>query len=158
MTASTLTFIHVLLSLAGIGSGFVVLYGFVAADRLPRWTAIFLATTILTSATGFLFRSASFGAPQIIGLVSLLVLVFAVLALYVYGLRGPWRPVYVVGAMLALWLNVFVGVIQAFQKLPFLQPLAPTQTEPAFFGTELVVLAGFIVLGIVGVRSFHPTL
>jgi hypothetical protein len=84
------------------------------------------------------------------------VLAAAIVALYGQGLAGPWRWIYVGGAVLALYLNVFVGVVQAFQKLPFLSPLAPTQSEPPFVVAQLVVLGLFVALGILAVRTFHP--
>lgn len=156
MPDSTFTLVHVVLSLIGIVCGIVVVVGMLSAKRLAGLTAVFLATTVLTSATGFLFPFTSFGPPQIIGALSLAVLAVAILALYVGRLAGFWRWVYVIGAMLALYLNCFVGVIQAFQKLPFLQSLAPTQSEPPFAIAQVAVMAIFIVLGIGAVRKFHP--
>jgi len=88
--------------------------------------------------------------------ISLVVLAIAILALCAYRLAGAWRWIYIVGAMLALYLNVFVGVVQAFQKLPALTALAPTQSEPPFLVTQLVVLVVFALLGIVAVKRFHP--
>jgi len=111
------------------------------------WTALFLITTVATSVTGFMFHSKSFGPPHVVGLISLVVLAVAIVALYVYRLAGSWRWIYVVTATAALYLNCFVGVVQAFQKLPFLQPLAPTQSEPPFLIAQLAVLAIFVVLG-----------
>src|SRR5580704_2439058 len=156
MPDSTFTLVHVVLSLIGIVCGIVVVVGMLSAKRLSGLTAFFLATTVLTSATAFLFPFTSFGPPQIIGALSLAVLAVAILALYVRRLAGFWRWVYVIGAMLALYLNCFVGVVQAFQKLPFLQSLAPTQSEPPFAIAQVAVMAIFIVLGIGAVRKFHP--
>jgi hypothetical protein len=156
MSDSTFTLVHVVLSLVGIVSGIVVVFGMLGANRLSGLTAVFLATTVLTSATGFLFPSTSFGPPQVIGALLLVVLAVAILALYIFGLAGLWRWVYVIGAIVALYLNCFVGVVQAFQKLPFLQPLAPTQSEPPFVVAQVVVMAIFIALGIGAVRKFHP--
>jgi hypothetical protein len=155
MSTSTFTLLHVVLSLVGIFSGVVVLFDLLGARRRDGWTAVFLATTVLTSVTGFFFH-ASFGPPHVIGAISLAVLAVAILALYVYRLAGFWRWLYVGGAVLALYLNVFVGVVQAFQKLPFLQPLAPTQSEPPFVVTQFVVMAIFIALGVVAAKRFHP--
>jgi hypothetical protein len=140
----------------GIASGAIVVSGIFSANRLSGWTAFFLATTVATSVTGFVFHSASFGPPHVIGVISLVVLAVAILALYGFRLVGSWRWIYAAGAVLALYLNVFVGVVQAFQKLPFLQPLAPTQSEPPFIIAQLVVLAIFIVLGIVGGDQVSP--
>jgi len=156
MSTSTFTLVHVVLSLIGIVSGLIVLLGMQRAKRPDGWTALFLATTVATSATGFFFQSASFGPPHVVGVISLAALAVAMLALYGYRLAGAWRWTYVVSAALALYLNVFVGVVQAFQKLPFLQPLAPTQSEPPFLATQLIVMAIFVVLGVTGVRKFHP--
>jgi hypothetical protein len=156
LSTPTFTLVHVVLSLIGIVSGAIVVVGMVGAKRLEGWTALFLVTTVATSVTGFFFHSANFGAPHVVGVVSLVVLAIVVLALYASGLAGPWRWLYVAGAVLALYLNVFVGVVQAFQKLPFLQPLAPTQSEPPFLVAQLVVMAVFVVLGIVAVKRFRP--
>ena len=148
--------IHVVLSLIGIVSGFVVLYGLLIGRPLGGWTALFLATTILTSVTGFLLAPFGFDPPRAVGVISLVLLALAVTALYVFRLAGAWRRVYVGSAVAALYLNVFVGVVQAFQKLPFLQPLAPTQSEPPFVVAQVAVLVIFIVLGILAAIRFHP--
>ena len=157
MSTSTFTVMHVVLSLIGIFSGIIVLVGMLSANRLTGWTALFLATTVLTSVTGFFFHSAHFGPPHVVGVISLVVLAIAILARYVYRLAGPWRWLYVGGAVLALYLNVFVGVVQAFQKLPFLSRLAPTQSEPPFFVAQVIVMAIFVLLGIRAVMRFRPT-
>jgi hypothetical protein len=156
MSTSTFTALHVILSLIGIVSGFIVLFGMLGSNKLAGWTALFLATTTLTSLTGFFFHSASFGPPQVVGVISLVVLAVAIFAFYVGRLAEHWRWVYVVTAVVALYLNAFVGVVQAFQKLPFLTPLAPTQSEPPFLIAQLVVMAIFVVLGILSVRRYHP--
>jgi len=155
MSLSTFTLMHVVLSLIGIFSGAIVLFGMFSSKRLNGWTALFLATTVLTSVTGFFFPADHILPSHIVGVISLLVLAVAILALYVYRLVGAWRRIYVVSATVALYLNVFVGVVQAFQKVPFLKPLAPTQSEPAFFFTQLVVLALFVVLTVVAAIRFH---
>jgi hypothetical protein len=157
MSTSTFTVVHVIISLTGIFSGFVVLFGLLSARRLAGWTALFLATTILTSATGFLFHS-PFGPAHVVGIISLVVLAVALFALYGSHLAGAWRWIYVVSALMALYLNVFVGVTQAFQKLSFLQPLAPTQSEPPFVIAQVVVMVILVVLGFLATRSFHPEL
>jgi hypothetical protein len=150
--------IHVVASLIGILSGLVVLYGLVAGRPFGGWTALFLATTILTSLTGFPLAPFGFDPPRAIGVISLVLLAIAVTAYYAFRLAGAWRWIYIGTAMAALYLNVFVGVVQAFQKLPFLQPLAPTQSEPPFLVTQIAVLAIFVALGIVAVIRFHPEL
>jgi hypothetical protein len=148
--------IHVLLSLIGIASGLVVLYGLLTRKMSRTWTAIFLLTTILTSVTGFPIPPFGFDPARIVGTVSLVLLAVAVGALYVFHLAGVWRGIYIATATAALYLNVFIAVVQSFQKLSFLQPLAPTQSEPPFVIAQVAVLTVFIVLGIVAVVRFHP--
>ena len=156
MSLSTFTTLHVIISLIGIVTGLVVLLGMLGGRRLGSWTAIFLATTVLTSATGFLFPFNKLLPSHVVGVISLAVLAIALLALYGLHLAGVWRWIYVAAAVLALYLNVFVGVVQAFQKLAFLQPFAPTQTEAPFIVAQVLVLAIFAALGVLAVRSFHP--
>src|ERR1700720_3400709 len=126
---STFTFVHVLLSLIGIFSGFIVMFGLFAGKRLDAWTAIFLFTTVATSVTGFLFPFHKFLPSHGVGIVSLSVLAVAIFARYVRHLDGAWRRAYVITAVLALYFNVFVLIVQAFMKVPALNALAPTQSE-----------------------------
>jgi hypothetical protein len=156
LSLPTFTLLHVAISLTGIFSGFVVLYGMVRGKRCAGWTAIFLATTVLTSVTGFLFPMTKLLPSHITGIISLVVLAIAIAARYGFLLQGAWRWVYVVTALIALYLNVFVGVIQSFQKLSFLQPLAPTQSEPSFLVAQLAVLVLFVAVGWVSLRRFYP--
>jgi len=156
MSAATFTLVHVIISLIGILSGFVVVSGLLKSNRSAGWTAIFLITTILTSVTGFGFPFDRFLPSHWVGVISLVVLAVALLALYVFHLSGPWRWIYVVTAMLALYLNVFVAVVQSFLKVSFLKPLAPTQSEPPFLVAQVVVMAIFIALGVIAARRFHP--
>ena len=156
LSLSAFTTLHVVLSLIGILAGIVVVLGMLGARRLPGWTLLFLLTTILTSVTGLLFPFSGLLPSHVLALISLGVLALAVLALYVFHLQGLWRWVYVVSAVLALYLNVFVGVVQAFQKVAFLQRLSPTQSEPPFLIAQFAVLAIFILLGVWAVRSFYP--
>jgi hypothetical protein len=149
---------HVIASLIGIASGLVVLYGLLTGNPLRGLTAVFLATTILTSATGFLLPPFDFDPARAVGTLSLVLLVAAAAALYAFRLAGAWRPIYIGTAVAALYLNVFVAVTQAFQKLPLLQPLAPTQSEPPFLVVQIVVLAAFIALGVLAAFRFHPNL
>lgn len=148
--------IHVALSLIGIVAGFVVLFGLLSGNASGGWTVLFLAATIFTSVTGFPIPPFGFDPPRAVGTLSLILLAAAVAALYAFHAAGPWRWVYVVTALMALYLNVFVGVIQAFEKVPFLEALAPTQKEPPFLIAQIAVLAAFVVLGIAAVRRFHP--
>ena len=154
MILSAFTLFHVVLSLAGILLGFVVMAGFLSAKRSNGWTGLFLTTTVLTSLTGFLFPFHKFLPSHAVGIVSLVVLVVTIPALYVFHLAGPWRRTYVIGAVIALYLNVFVLVAQLFMKVPALKALAPTQSEPPFLGTQVVVMLIFIVLGVFAAKRF----
>ena len=156
MSLSAFTTLHVVLSLVAIAAGLVWLYGVLMSAHYPAWTAVFLATTVLTSVTGFLFPFERVLPSHVFGVLSLAILTVTLLALYRFSLAGRWRWLYVVTGMVALYLNVFVAVVQAFLKLPFLQRLAPTQTEPPFIVAQGLVLIAFIALGVLAVRSFHP--
>jgi hypothetical protein len=148
--------IHVVLSLIGIASGLVVLYELLSGKPSDIWTAVFLAATVLTGVTGFPLPPFGFDPPRTVGVILLVLLAVAAAARYAFGLGGAWRWTYIVAAVMALYLNVFVGVIQAFQKLPFLHSLAPTQSEPPFLVAQIAVLAIFVILGAVAVARFHP--
>ena len=149
------TIIHVIISLLGIISGFVVIAGMINADPMEGWTKFFLWTTVLTSVTGFFFPFKRLMPSHIFGVISLLVLAAVVYARYSAHLAGGWRLTYVIGAIFAQYLNVFVLVVQMFQKIPALNKLAPTQKEPPFAVAQLVVLIACIALGIMAVRNFH---
>jgi hypothetical protein len=155
MTLETFTLIHVALSLIGILSGFAVIYGLLNANRLDGATTVFLSTTVLTSATGFLFPVDHLLPSHVVGIISLVVLGVAVAARYMFHLAGVWRGIYVVCAVLALYLNVFVLVVQAFLKVPALHELAPGGNEPPFLIAQLIVMAVFIALGVLAWRRFH---
>lgn len=148
--------IHVVISLLGIVSGYVVIGGMLQGQRLPRWTAFFLITTVLTSATGFLFPFVKLLPSHILAVLSLIVLAIAIYALYTRKLQGRWRAAYVVMAIIAQYFNVFVLIVQAFQKLPPLQALAPTQKEPPFTIAQAANLVAFLVLGYMAVKRFQP--
>ncbi|MGD0117372.1 MAG: hypothetical protein ABSD30_04880 [Candidatus Binatus sp.] len=150
------TLMHVLISLVGIVAGFIVVFGLFGSKRLNGWTALFLATTVATSVTGFGFPVAHLMPSHIIGIISLMVLTIAILARYTFRLAGAWRWVYVVGAVLAFYLNFFVLIVQLFRKVPALEALAPTQTEPPFVVAQVAALVMFIVFGVAGVIRFHP--
>ena len=149
------TIIHVIVSLVGIFTGLVVLLGMLAGKRLDGWTKWFLITTVATSVTGFFFPFHGFTPAIGVGIISLLVLAVAIYARYPGQLAGHWRWIYVVTAVIALYFNVFVAVVQAFEKMPALKVIAPTQTEPPFKVTQLVVLALFVVLGIAAAIRFR---
>jgi len=150
------TLFHVLVSLGGIVSGAVVVLGLLAAERREVWTALFLATTVTTSVTGFGFPFTGVLPSHAIGVLSLVVLTLAIVGRYRRHLAGAWRWIYAAGAVMALYFNVFVLVVQLFRKVPALKALAPTQSELPFVATQLAVLLVFLVLGYGAVRRFHP--
>jgi len=152
---TTFTFVHVVLSLVGIGSGVVVLYGMIRGKRMDSGTALFLATTILTSLTGFFFPFHGVTPGIVVGIVSIVVLAAACYGRYVRHMAGAWRPVYVIGATVALYFNVVVLIIQLFEKVAGLKAVAPTQSEPPFIVTQLVVIAAFGVAGFLAVKRFR---
>ncbi len=155
MFLTAFTLFHVALSLAGIGSGFVVLYGLLTSKWSGRWNTIFLTTTAATSVTGFFFPFQRFLPSHAVGILSLIVLGIAIIARYLFHLAGGWRRTYVISALIALYFNVFVLVAQMFQKIPALKALAPTQSEGPFKATQLVVLVLFAVLIIRAAAKFH---
>lgn len=155
MDSQAFTLFHVAISLVAIGTGFIVVYGLFTANRMAGITALFLATTALTSLTGFFFHRPHILPSHIVGLIAMVVVAVTVLALYSYHLRGKWRAVYVVGATLSLYLNVFVLVAQAFLKIPSLHVLAPTGSEPPFAIAQGIVLLLFIVIGVTALRRFR---
>lgn len=149
------TLFHVALSLVGILAGFVVVYGLLTAKPFDRWTAVFLWTTVLTSVTGFFFPFHKLLPSHILGIISLVLLPLAIYARYSKKLGGAWNPVYSITAVLALYLNVFVFVVQLFEKVPALHALAPTQSEPPFKVTQLIVLVFFLLITILSAVRFR---
>ena len=149
LSIAAFTKLHVAISLIGIVSGLVVLYGMLGAQRMPGWTALFLVTTVLSGLTGFMFPAVTITPAAIFGAISLAVLGWALV------FRSAWRWIYVVTALLALYLNVVVLVV-AFQKIAFLHPLAPTGSEPPFLVAQTIVFLIFLWLGFGAVRKFHP--
>lgn len=156
MSIAMFTTIHVILSLIGIGAGFVVLFEMIQGKYSGTWTTIFLSTTILTSLTGFPIPPFGLDPPRIVGILSLAFLAIAVAALYHFHFVNRWRWIYVVTSTAALYLNCFVAVVQTFQKIPFINVLAPTQSEPPFAIAQFAVLAILITLGALAVKRFHP--
>jgi hypothetical protein len=158
MSLSAFTTVHVLISLIAIVSGIIVMFGLLGSKRMPGMTAIFLLFTILTSATGFLFPFEKLLPSHMIGILSLVLLAIACIALYGMKLSGAWRSVYVVTAMTSLYLNVFVLIIQAFLKVPALHALAPSvpPSEPPFAIIQGIVLVFFVIVIIGAVRRFRP--
>ena len=156
MSTGAFTILHVVITLVAIGSGLIVVGGMFASDRLPVTTALFLFTTALTSVTGFLFPIHGFTPALGVGIVACVVLAIALFALYKEHLSGAWRWIYVIAAVVSLYLNVFVLVVQSFVKVAALNALAPTQTEPPFAITQAVVLAIFILITLIAVIKFRP--
>jgi MFS family permease len=158
LSLSTFTLLHVIISLVAIASGFLVMFGLLGSNRMSGMTALFLATTILTSATGFLFPFTQLLPSHMIGIISLVLLAIAVFALYGKRLSGAWRWVYAVTAMLSLYLNVFVLVIQSFVKVPALHALAPSvpPAEPPFLVVQGMVLLFFVIVIVGAARRFRP--
>ena len=158
MSIETFTFVHTVISLVGIMTGFIVVALMLQNGPLAGWSGFFLTATILTSVTGFFFPLKAIGPPHIVGAISLVVLAVALFALYGRKLAGPWRVVYVVSAVIALYLNVFVGVVQSFDKVTYLHKLAPTGSEPPFGVAQAIVLILFVVIGFLAARRYHPAL
>jgi len=156
MSLETFTLIHVVISLIGIGTGLVAVFGMISNRLLKQWTAVFLVTTVLTSVTGFMFPFTKVTPGIILGVISLVVLLPTMLALFAFHLADGWRWIYAAGAVGALYFNVFVLIVQSFQKVPALKALAPHQTEPPFVATQGITLILFIVLGVMAVKKFHP--
>ena len=150
------TLVHSIFSLAAILSGGFVVYGFFKSRHFHHWIELFLLTSVLTSVTGFLFPSSQFGPAHIVGVISLVILALAFFSLYFTNILGVWRWIYVSSCVTALYLNIFVGIVQSFRKLKILKEVAPTQTEPAFLLVQVAVLIVFFVVGVNALRAFHP--
>ena len=153
---STYTLVHVAISLVGIISGLVVAYGLLTSKRYDGWTLLFFVTTVATDLTGFGFPFRGFTPAIGVGTLSTIVLIAAIAARYAFRLAGAWRWIYVAGAMIALYFNVFVLIVQSFQKIAALRALAPTQSEPPFLLAQIAALLIFLVIGAVAVRGFRP--
>jgi hypothetical protein len=155
LSIAAFTYLHVAISLIAIAAGLVVIIAMIGAKRVPAVTALFLVTTILTSLTGFLFPFKGVTPGIVVGILSMIVLLLAIFALYGRGLAGAWRGTYVITSALALYFNFFVFVVQSFEKVPALKALAPTQTEAPFKIAQLVTLVLFIALTITAFRRFR---
>lgn len=158
LSIQSFTLLHVVISLIAIASGFVVVFAMLRANASPGWTALFLITTVLTTVTGFLFPITVFTPALAVGVLSSLILIVALFALYGKKLDGAWRWIYVVTAVFAFYLNVSVLVVQAFLKIGALHALAPNGSEPPFVIAQAVVLGAFVVLGALAVIRFRPLL
>ena len=150
------TIIHTLISLVAILTGFVVLFGLLTGNRIDGWTKWFLISAVATTVTGFFFPFHGITPAIKLGIIASVVLVITIYARYAKHLAGAWRWIYVVGASVTLYFNVFVGIVQSLEKIPALKAMAPTQSEPPFKLTQLVVLALFVILTLVAVIRFRP--
>jgi hypothetical protein len=155
MSIAAFTNLHVAISLVGIATGFIVALGMIGGRRLPAWNALFLATTALTSLTGFLFPFKGVTPGIVIGILSIVILIVATVALYSKQLSGGWRGTYVITAMLAQYFNFFVLIVQSFEKVPSLHALAPTGSEGPFKIVQLLVLVLFIALTVFAFKRFR---
>jgi hypothetical protein len=150
------TVIHTLISLIAIFTGLIVLFGMILGKRLDGWTKWFLITAVATTITGFFFPFHGFTPAIRLGIISLPFLALTIFARCAKHLAGAWRWIYVIGAVICLYFNLFVLVVQAFEKIPALLAVAPTQTEPPFKFTQLIVLLVSVLLAIVAAIRFHP--
>jgi hypothetical protein len=150
------TFLHVFLSLVGIGAGVFVMFGLLTSRRLGILTSLFFVTTVLTSLTGFLYPFKGVTPGIIVVILSLIVLALAIVGLYVKKLEGPWRGTYVVCVCIAFYFNFFVLIAQSFDKVPAMKAIAPTMSSPAFGITQIALLVVFILLTVRAVKKFNP--
>ena len=158
VSTPTFTLLHVIISFVGIAAGFVALSALIRGIWLGHWMALFLIATVATSVTGFFFHSTAIDPPHIVGVISLVVLALAVVAIYAHRLAGYWRLIFIVTVVTAQYLNVFVAVVQAFQKIPFLNVLAPKGSEPPFVAAQALVLALFIAFGYLAAKGLRSAL
>ncbi len=156
MILSIFTLVHTLISLVAIFTGFVVLFAMLSNARVNTWTKWFLTAAIATTVTGFFFPFHGFTPGIVLGIITIPFFLAAVYARYSKGLAGPWRWIYVISALLLLFFNMFVAIVQSFEKIPALHALAPTQTEPPFKLAQLINLAFFAVMILVAAVRFHP--
>ncbi len=163
MTIQTFTVVHVVITLIAIATSFIVMFGMLGGHRLPVWTAICLLFTVLTSVTGFMFPIHGFTPALATGIISSVLLIAALIALYAKHLRGAWRWIYVVTAVAAFWFNFFVLIVQSFEKVPLLNAAAPQIGPPFaepvnthFLIAQAVALAFFVIVGVVAVIKFRP--
>jgi hypothetical protein len=156
LSLSTFTTVHVILCFVAIGSGLIVIGGLLRSKRFDGWTAIYLLSAVAASATGFGFPFDKLLPSHYLGMISLVVLIGAALARYPFHLAGAWRWVYAVGAVLSVYFQIFVGIVQLFQKVPSFQSLAPTQSEPPFAIAQGIALVVFVALAVAGAIKFRP--
>lgn len=156
LTTQTYTIVHVAISLVAIATGLIVLLGLLRSQRMDRVTGIFLFFTAATNLTGFGFPIAGRTPALVLGAISTVVLLIALAARYVFAMRGVWRPTYAVAAVSVLYFNVFVLIVQSFQKIAALHALAPAGSEPPFAVAQGAVLLLFVVSGVTAVLRFRP--
>ena len=156
MILQSYTIIHTLISLIAIFTGLVVLLGMLGGKRLDGWTKWFLITAVATTVTGFFFPFHGFTPAIGLGIISLPFLALTIFARYSKHLAGAWRWIYAIGAVICLYFNLFVLVVQLFEKVPALHAMAPTQTESPFKLTQVCVLVVSAVLALIAVIRFHP--
>ena len=163
LSTSAFTTLHVVITLIAIATSFVVMFGLVTSKAMPGWTAICLLFTVLTSVTGFMFPISGFTAALGTGIISSALLIAALIALYAKHLTGSWRWIYVVTAVAAFWFNVFVLIVQSFEKLTFHNAAAPMVGPPfaepvntRFIVAQSVVLLVFLAVGVVAAKKFRP--
>ena len=152
---SAFTVFHVVISLIGIVAGLVVLFGMISGKRLDPWTGLFLLTTVATSVTGFFFPFRGVTPGIVVGILSLIVLAVAIVGRYRRHLAGGWRKTYVITSVIALYFNVFVLIVQLFEKVSALHALAPNGSEPPFLIVQVIVMIVFGALGIAAVKGFR---
>ena len=149
---------HTAISIVAIVLGFIVVLGMLQSKSMGTITALFLLTTALTSISGFFFHRDHLLPSHIVGIVALVVMIPTLVGLYAFHLSGIWRSVYVIGAVISLWFNVFVLIAQGFQKVPVLHDMAPNGSEPPFAIAQGVVFVVFIALAVLAVKRFRPFL
>jgi hypothetical protein len=155
LSTAAFTSLHVLLSLIGIATGLIVVFGMIRATWLSMWNTLFLVTTALTSVTGFLFPLKGVTPGIVVGILSIAVLILAAVALYSGRFAGGWRGTYVISAAVALYFNFFVLIVQSFEKVPALKSLAPTQSEAPFKVAQFLALILFVVITVLAFRHFR---
>lgn len=158
LSLATFTMVHVIISLVAIAAGYVVVCQFLNSRPLGVWNSTFISATVLTTVTGFMFPNLTLTPAVITGIISSIVLAIALYAFYAKHMSGKWRATYIVTAIVALWLNSFVLVVQTFQKIAFFRALAPTQSEPPFLIAQIALLGLIVVLGFLAVRRFRPAM
>jgi hypothetical protein len=151
--------LHVIISLVCILAGLVVVWGLFGSKLLPGWTLVFVATALITDITGFPLPPFGVDPPRILGVISLVVLIPLLASRYAFHLKGVWRPVYAVTAVMTLYFNVFVLITQGFLKVPALHalaPNAPTTPELPFAIAQGAALIAFVVIGYLSAKRFKP--